>query len=93
MEIIKLKTYHIKIDLCITNFEYSTNHYNDQSQSLIRLAYPHKTQKCKVIHLTVKAEIFEIDSLYPADLKKCWELIMISVIFLLTFTRCVMQAF
>ena len=33
---------------------------------------PHKTKKCKGIHSTVQAEIIEIDSLYPADLKKCW---------------------
>ena len=43
---------------------------------------PHKTQKCKGIHSTVQAEIIEIDSLYPADLKKCWEPILVSWIFL-----------
>ena len=30
---------------------------------------PGKTQKWKGIHLTDQAEIIEIDSLYPADLK------------------------
>ena len=43
---------------------------------------PHKTQKWKGIHSTDQAEIIEIYSLYSADLKKCWELILISLIFL-----------
>ena len=30
---------------------------------------PYKTQKCKNIHSTVQAEIIDIDSVYPADLK------------------------
>ena len=42
---------------------------------------PHKTQKCKGIHSTVQAEIIEIDRLYPADYKKCWELILVSLIY------------
>ena len=43
---------------------------------------PHKTQKCKGIHSTVKAENIEIESLYFADLKQFWELILVSLIFL-----------
>ena len=43
---------------------------------------PDKTQKCKGIHSTVQAEIIEIDCLYPADYKKCWELLLVSLIFL-----------
>ena len=35
----------------------------------------------KGIHSTVQTEIIEIDSLYPADLKTCWELILVSLIF------------
>ena len=42
----------------------------------------HKTQKCKGIHLTVQAEIMNIISVHPADFKKCWELILVSLIFL-----------
>ena len=41
---------------------------------------PRKTQKCKGIHWTDQAEIIEIDSLYPADLQMCWELILVSLI-------------
>ena len=40
---------------------------------------PHKTQKCKGIHSTVQADII---SVHPADLKKCWEPILVSLIFL-----------
>ena len=39
-------------------------------------------QKCTGIQSTVQAEIIEIDILYPTYLKKCWELIPISLIFL-----------
>ena len=43
---------------------------------------PYKTQKCKGIHLTVQAEIMNIISVRPADFKKCWELDLVSLIFL-----------
>ena len=42
---------------------------------------PNKTQKCKGIHSTVQAEILEIYSLYPADLKT----IKICLIFFVNF--------
>ena len=50
------------------------NHQNDEH-------IPHKTQKCKGIHTTFQVEITEIDNLYPADLQKCWKLILVSLIF------------
>ena len=50
-----------------------------------------KLKNFKGIHLTDPAEIIEIDSLYPSDLKKCWELILVSLIFCIFYneeTRC-----
>ena len=41
----------------------------------------HKTQKCKGIHSIVQAKIIEIDSLHAADLKMCWEPILVLLIF------------
>ena len=35
----------------------------------------------KGMHSTVQTEIIEIDSIYPADLKTCWELILVALIF------------
>ena len=44
--------------------------------------FPRLTRKCKGKHSTIQAEIIKIDSINPADLKKCWELILVSLIFL-----------
>ena len=46
---------------------------------------PYKTQKCKGIHLTVKAQIMTINSLHPADFKKYWELILVSLILFINY--------
>ena len=43
---------------------------------------PHKTQKCKGIHLSVQVEIMNIIRVHPADFKKCWKLDLVSLTFL-----------
>ena len=39
---------------------------------------PHQTQKCNDMHLTVQAEIVNIDSVHPADFEKCREFVLVS---------------
>ena len=48
---------------------------------------PHKTKKCKDIHLTVQAEIMNINSVHHEGFKKCCELILVSLNFLKTFKK------
>ena len=73
MLIIKLKRYHLEyIDLCINNFLDTTNLRIDLKCKEIRQYdkhIPHKTQRCKGIHLTVEAEIMNNNSVHPVDVK------------------------
>ena len=83
---IKQKTYYLEnIYLCIVDIQDPSNLSSDLKCKENRQYdehIPQKTQKCKGIHSTVQAPIIEIDSLYPVDLKKCWELILVSLLFL-----------
>ena len=82
-----MSTCHLEyINLCINDFFKDTtklrSDYKCKENRQLGEHIPHKTQKCKGIHSTDQAEIIQIDSLYSADLKKCWELILVSLVVL-----------
>ena len=47
---------------------------------------PHETHMCKGIHPIVLTEILNMDSLYPAELKSCWEHTLVSFLILYIIT-------